>query len=115
MAAKLDRGYAEGAHPIGCDGLVGLVWNPGFSQFTWIFRYRRSLRRRSSKGLMNSAELRPCCGAASVTHIWPVHQWIEPNRWLCLFVPGIWTTGWRPLGIHIRPILGLVRISTSSC
>jgi hypothetical protein len=54
-------------------------------------------------------------GAASVRNTAPVLQWIEPERYRFLLVPGISTSACCCLSIPIRPILGLVWISTSSC
>src|SRR5512143_2621404 len=66
-----------------------LEWQLALSQITWIFLYRLSLCRSSSRCLRNKAPLRPCLGAASVTNTGPVRQGIEPERGRFWFVPGV--------------------------
>ncbi|MBV8231365.1 MAG: hypothetical protein JO329_15395, partial [Planctomycetaceae bacterium] len=59
--------------------------------------------------------MRPCLGAASVTNTCPVRQGIDPEGCRFWFVPGVSTLACWPTSLPIRPILGLMWTSTSSC
>ncbi len=88
----------------------GWCGNRALSQITWIFLYRRSRRRRSSRCLHEQRTVTPLLrGPPRSPRPARSASGSTPTGGSSRLVPGVWTVAWRPTGIHIRPDLGVGR------